>query len=480
MPSTPIPLSVGSYQDADLRASCRRLVGCFSESAPSSSFQDSKQPYYEVTFKPVSIRRFPGTTQLATDGTSNPVRGFREMAGVQYVVIGPTLYTLSSTGTLTQVGTGITGTGFVRMCDNTECLFILIPGTSTGYTYTTANGFAPYTDSVFTGFGAIDVWFIDSYMVFLALDQRTFYNDDGQVYSGTGPITFTQNAQFSREFATDPFVGGCVDHREVLLFGVRTSEGYVNSGNAIGTPFTAAPDTFIEIGAHPDCAYAIANQDQSVLWVATDRTVRRRNGQTPQRVSNSGIENILASANLTGCYALTPSVAGHPFWILVMPNAQRTICYDCMTGEWFELSTTGLGYWRALCWYTNFGKQLVGDSQSGAVHYMDTTSSTEFGVAVNQFFVLQTVYAQHNRIAHRRLELVVTGAGSIKLSVSNDSGATWYDRETITFTPVTGEQPRAVWMNLGQSRDRAYMATITGTVESFTVDAQLVAAVGVR
>lgn len=480
MPSVPIPLTVGSYQNADLRSSCRRLVGCFSETAPQVDMQDSKQAYYKVTFKPVSIRRFPGTTQLATDSTTNAVRGMRMMAGVQYVVIGPTLYSMTKAGALTQVGTGISGTGFVRMVDNTKCLFILLPGTSTGYVYTTANGFATYTNSTFTTYGAIDVWFIDTYMVFLALNGTEFYNDDGQVVSGTGPITFTTGAVFPREFGTDNFIGGTVDHREVLFFGERTSEGYVNTGNAVGSPFSSAPDTFMEIGCHPDCGYAIANQDQSVFWVASDRTVRRRNGQTPQRVSNSGIENILATANLTGCYALTPNIAGHSFWILVMPNAPRTIAYDCLTQEWFELASGSSGYYRALCCYIAFGKQLVGDSQSGAVHYLDTTTNLEFGTDINTYFVLQSVYSDHNRLSHRRLELVVTGGGSIKLSVSNDSGATFYDRETIALTPTTGEQPRAAWNNLGQSRDRAYKATISGAVESFTVDAQLTAAQGIR
>ena len=472
----PIPLAVGSYQNADLRSSCRRLVGCFSENAPTKAPSDPKQQLYQVTYDPISIRRFPGTTKLGTDNTANNVRGMRMMGGTQYVVIGPTLYSMTSAGALTQVGTGISGTGFVRMVDNKFCLFILVPGTSTGYTYTTANGFAAYTNTTFTTYGAIEVWFEDTYMVFLALDGVTFYNDDGQIASGTGPITFNSGATFVREFGTDKIIGGTVDHREILLFGERTSEGFVDAGNAVGSPFASAPDTFMEIGCHPSCAYTIANQDQAVFWVASDKTVRRRNGQTPERVSNSGIEDILAKSDLTGAYALTPSIAGHPLWMLILPNASRTLVYDCLTKEWFELN----GAWSALCWYNAFGRQLIGNAGDGSVYYLDPTSTTHFGTDITTFFVLQSIYSKHNRIAHRRLEIVVTGAGSIKLSVSNDSGATWYDRETITFTPVTGEQPRAVWQNLGQSRDRAYKVTISGSTESFTVDAQLTGQGGVQ
>ena len=59
----------------------------------------------------------------------------------------------------------------------------------------------------------------------------------------------------------------------------------------------------------------------AVFWVANDKTVRRRNGQTPVIVSNSGIEQILSKINLTGSYALFPTVYGHPLYVLTCPNA---------------------------------------------------------------------------------------------------------------------------------------------------------------
>ena len=262
----------------------------------------------------------------ASGGTSLaylPVRGINKMQGVVYTVIGATLYTLADdgndTGTLTAIATGILGEGFVRMTNNTACLVILIPGTKICYTYSLVGGFQLLTAPGFTDFGAIDCNFCDSYIVFLALNGREFFNDDGQIVSGQGQITFNSGSVFPREFGTDLFVGMAVDHREVLLLGQLTSEGYLNAGNAVGDPFNSAPDSFIELGALPGTAYCIANQDQSVFWVANDKTVRRRNGQTPQRVSNSGIEAILEHADFTGSYALTPSVGGHATWALMLP-----------------------------------------------------------------------------------------------------------------------------------------------------------------
>jgi len=439
-------------------------------------------------------------------------------------VIGPTLYRMDISGALIQIGTGIGGgSGFVRMSDNTACLFILVPGTALAWTYcpNSPSQFSQFLNATFLTYGAIDVRFVDSFFVFLAISGRLFYNDDGQLISGQGPPTFTTGGVFPREFATDLFVGMGVDHRNPLMFGTRTTEGYINAGNPVGTPFSAAPDMFMEIGCHPQCGYTVANQDQSIFWVANDKTVRRRNGQTPVRVSNSGIEAALEKANLKGAYALTPSIAGHPMWVLVMPNEPRTLVYDCLTSQWFDLNSYGLGYWRIQAWHNAFNKslQLVGDTQGAGVGFLDTTVFAEFGTVMPLTFDAQSVYDGNNRISHKRLEVMMTagkpdpvvtsvnrrlletgsfrlmesGAGAssplgavrllesgftgaflgnpakFTLYVSDDSGRTFRafpDRNL----GVTGDyNHRMPWFNLGQSRSRVYRGLISDPTPTFTV-----------
>jgi len=399
------------------------------------------------------------------------------MAGVTYAVIGPNLYTVSSAGVLTFVASGIFGNSFVRIADNSACMVILIPGTSIAYTYSLGGGFQPLINPGFTQYGALDVGFCDSFIVFLALNGREFFNDDGQEVSGQGQITFTTGSVFPRESGTDLFVGMGIDHREVVLFGILTTEGYLNAGNAVGSPFSSAPDSFVEIGVHPLGAYCIAKQDQALFFLANDLTIRRRNGQTPLRVSNSGIESILMTANLTGCYCLTPSAGGHPFYALVMPAEQRTLVYDCLTTEWFELESAQVGYWRPLCWYNTFGKQLVGDSVSSTIGFLDVTSYTEFGLPLEASFTTQSIFDNHNRITHRRVELIITAGEApdlesdplVTLWVSDDSGSTWYARETFGLGFRGQRQMRVFWTNLGQSRDRVYRFTISDPTPAFTV-----------
>jgi hypothetical protein len=475
------------------------LIGCYPEVLAQDAASDLKE--VSPTPQPLALRRWPGiTTFTGTSTASDQVRGMWEMAGVQYAVIGPTLYRVANSGVLTAVSTSsIPGTGFVRMTDNGACLVVLVPNTTTCFTYSLGGGWLALTSTFFLAFGAADCWYVDTYIVFLAagagnattngIGSYTFFNDDGRQVSGSGQITFTSAASFTRSFATDPFVSMCVDHREVIMLGTRTTEGFVTTAVQNGTPFIAAPDTFIPTGCHISAPYATALQDQSVFWVANDLTVRRRAGQTPTRVSQPGVELILREAQkagqLQGCYALTPTLDGHPFYVLQIPNAQRTLVFDCLTSEWFELESSSFGLWRALSWYNGFGLQLIGDAQSGQIGYLDPDVQSEFaGSTAAASTVLcawtcQPVYDGNNRITIRRVEAIVTAGAAptqltapiIDLLESDDFGQTFTTAGDPETLGIQGDvDNRAIWFNRGQSRSRVMQFRVTNFTTTFTVD----------
>lgn len=514
---TTIPLSLGSFTTQDPRASCKRLVGCMSEQTDQDSPADAKNQ-----IQPAYLRRMAGIRALNgfNDGSGLPVRGMWEMAGIEYVVIGPNLYSaVISPFTQSVVLSGVLNPGnpipndsFVRITDNGACLVILVPATginnsnitTQAFTYAPlGGGFQTLNATFFTTLGAVDCWFVDSFIVFLALNGTTFFNDDGRAVSGNNQITFTTASSFSRQFGTDQFVGGTVDHREVLFFGTRTSEGYVNAGNPTGSPFSSAPDSFIQQGAHPQALYAIGLQDQSVIWLANDLTVRRRNGQTPVRISNSGVEQILQQllnqtgkfGTLNSCYVLTPTVSGHPLWILMLPDAispegtqGRSLCYDCLTSKWFELESFGganntvpLGMWRVLCYHNGFGMQLVGDSQSSQVGVLDVSAFAEFGATQICSFTTQPVYDGNNRIQHRRLEVIITAGETPSITAKPIVDIFVSDNQGHIFDSVVDVQnlggegqydQRALAFNLGQHRAGIYKIRVTDPTPVFTVDIQ--------
>src|SRR5271166_2791348 len=501
---TPVPLPLASYQLADLRAGSKRLIGCYPEPAPQTQPDDMRDQ------QPASLRRWPGISTFTPSGLTNPLRGMWEMAGTVYAVVGFDLYTVSSAGIFSIVPTsasGIIGTGFVRMTDNGACLVVLVPGTDTCFTYTpfTGGGFMQQLTSPFflTLGGAIDCWYVDTYIVFLANNNGgngsyTFFNDDGRLVSENAQITFGTAASFNRQFGTDPFYGMCIDHRELLMFGSRSSEGFVNTGNPTGSPFSTASDTYMPYGVHPMTPYSISLQDNSVMWVANDLTVRRREGQTPTRISTAGVEAVLSNANkqglLAGTYSLAspaggPTWNGHPFYILTIPLAERTLAYDCVTQQWFDLVSVLNGQevqYRALSYFNGFGKQLVGDSESGTIGYLDDTVQVEFpnaavnpGTPVVCAFTTQPLYKGNNRQVVRRVECVVTaGAGPspgvaprISLLLSDNWGETFDvsgdDTQTLGLPGDTDN--RAIWWNLGQHYSLVMQFRVTDPSTTFAV-----------
>lgn len=511
----PTPLPLGSYSALDPRASGKRLVGCFSEAADQDSAADAKSEK-----NPAWLRRMAGIRTVCSDSSNYPVRGFWEMAGVEYVVIGPNLYQMSvdpvtQLATLLQLNgsTPITGNGFVRMTDNNACMVILQPGTGNLWTWTLTAATNQYAGTFATlaipaGYPpqAANCWYLDNFIVFLGVgaNGKTFFNDQGFSVTGYGQIVFnlTPVASFTREFGTDPFVGGVVDHRGLMLLGVRTGEGFVTgTNNPTGSPFASSPDSFVELGCHPLCGDTVCHQDQAPMWIASDLTVRRLNGQTPTVISNSGVDQILqqiASPNgqqgsLLGAYALVPTVSGHPLLILQLPNAispegttGRTLCYDCKTQKWFELASytpqgIPLGMWRVLCYHNGIGGQLVGDSMASNVGILDTTIFSEFGGPMICEWSYQSFYNGHQRIAVRRVEVVVTpGEGSsltvapvIDLLTSVD-GRTYESFQDPQNLGLPGQADnRAIWLNLGQYRDLYLRNRVTDPTPLFTVDAQV-------
>jgi hypothetical protein len=483
-----IPIPTGSYALHDPRASTRRLVNCFAENAPADNqVNDSKQKQ-----PPVILRQAAGITALASNGGTLPCRGMWMMQGVEYAVIGANLYTVAANGALALVGAGIAGSGFVRMTDNTQCLVILIPNTNTAYTYTAAGGFQRLLAPGFTQLGAIDLGFLDSYIFFISLDGRTLYNDDGQAVSGTGQITFNNGNVFPREFGTDAFMALAISNRNCYALGERTSEIFIDTGAgpSVASPLASAPNGFMQIGVAPGANYCAVVQNNTVYWVANDKTVRYLNGVTPVRASNHGIEGILSTIDFTGSYGFAYALSGHLFIAWTFPAASRTLVLDVTTGEWHEMNSFGLGYWRPFCCHNAFGKFLVGDSQSGKIGYLDLTTRREWGTVRTSFWIHQPVYNENNRISHRRLELVLGGGFAplngaledttplITLMASDDGGEKFRSFPTRSLGATGKYNTRVVYFNLGMSRQRVYAFELSADVTSWATDLLLEAEQG--
>lgn len=463
-----LALPLGSYRLPQPAASVRRVVNAYAQEAPPERPRG----------QPAQIVRAPGIDSFV-DTSAQEVRGAILFGNVLIVVADSSVFSLTEAGVLTTLtGAAVTGNGPVRMATNGTTILIA-PGNGAGFSCNgstvTAISDAAFTDSG----GGADPAFLDGYIVLRRPGTARFFN------SGLNALTWNALDITTADGAPDDLVGLMVSNREIILPGETSTEVWYNAANSPGSPFSRSPGGFHELGCAAGAS--LANQDNSVLMLASDLTFRRLAGSW-QRVSQYGIESILQRMSLrSDCYAIPYRQEGHHFVAWTFPNAGRTLVLDLNTGEWHEresrIGTVSIGRWRPSCIVQAWGKQIVGDSQSGQIGILDPDISEEFGEPQVVSATFQPVYADHRNVVHRRFELGIsagqgtaTGQGAnplCTLHVSDDSGNTWRARPMREMGRLGEYRRRVQWFNLGASRERVYRIDFSDPVRMIVLDAQL-------
>jgi hypothetical protein len=272
-----------------------------------------------------------------------------------------------------------------------------------------------------------------------------------------------------------------------MLPGVTSVERWYDAGLTPGSPFSRSPGGLHGIG----CAAgkSLANQQDLTFMLAADKTFRRFTGSWDQ-ISHHGIDSILSGMTaVDDCYAMPYSQGGHHFVAWTFPNGGRTVVYDLTTQEWHEresrIGTVSIGRWRPAFIAQAWGKQIVGDSQSGKLGILDESIFEEWGEPQTMSWAYPNVYAPGNGVSHRELEIgMASGQGSasgqgenplLTLYVSDDSGNTFRARPTREIGKMGQYRRRVRYFNLGNARDRGYRCEVSDPVAVMVLDTNLTA-----
>jgi hypothetical protein len=266
------------------------------------------------------------------------------------------------------------------------------------------------------------------------------------------------------------------------LFGAETIEIWYNSGNA-DFPFSRFEGGFLERGIA--AAFSLAEDDNSLFWLAEDRIFYRAEGYTPQRISQHGIEEALRKYKVVDdACAFIYTMGGHKFYVCTFPAEDATWVYDITTGLWHERRSDGMGRWRVSVYANAFGKHLVGDFEHGRIGELDLDTYQEYGVTIQGVAAGPPAHADRKMIAHRRFELdiesgvgLTTGQGSdpqIWLDWSDTGGRTWSVRKPFRSMGKIGEyQKRLRWSRMGSARERIYRVTVSDPIKRVILAAHL-------
>lgn len=453
-----LPLPVTTYDQPGQNAA--RLVNFYAEAQPAGGKG------------PVLGRHAPGVAGTYTAGTG-PGRGLHAFNGVLYAISGTNLYRVASNGTTSLIGV-IPGSNRVYQANNGLQHIIVADGT--GYTSdgTTVSVIA---DADFRPAGPIA--FLDNYILAIELGSGRFFG------SALADATDWDALDFATaEGSPDKLVSIQVDHRQAILFGETSTEMWWNSGTQ-GFPFERVPSGFVELG----CAgpAATAKQDNSVYWLANDRTARRVNGVTPVRVSQHNVEQAWRGYDrVDDCQVFPYSLNGHLCVVYRFPTANATWVYDVSTKAWHERESYQLGAWAVHDAVEAYGKVWVQNVATGAVGALDADARSEFGLPIVCTWAYANVYRDNLRAFHRNIEAIMDmGNGTntvpdpqIRLEYSDNSGRNWKSLGQRSLGNTGERLVRALWWRLGYGRDRVYRHMVSDPVPVVLNDAQLTVALG--
>jgi Phage stabilisation protein len=409
-----------SYTLRSVAVDCQRTVNLFPEVDEQQTGKDQEVAALVST---------PGLRLYKTLGSGPTRGGIVTGIGRVFAVSGDTLYE-AATGDGAPVGRAklITSRGVVSMADNGVQLCI-VDGRY-GYIFTYAdNTLKQITSDAFMG--ADRVVFQDGYFIFNAPNTRLFFISD--LYDGLSISGLDYGA---KEGEPDNIVSLLSDHRELWLFGRRSSEVWFNSGDA-SFPFSRIQGGFM---AHGTCAVHSPQKlgDGTVMWLSENEQgngiVQRASGFQPQRCSTHAVEKALQSyGDLSDATSWTYQAGGHSFYCLNFKRANRTWVFDGTTQLWHERTytnpSTGAQERHRADWHVFVaGKHYVGDYANGNVYELTDQVMTDNGASIRRERTTPHVSAGGNRIFASRLLIdMETGLKAQK----NEASAVFYPNGTM-------------------------------------------------
>lgn len=458
-----IAFGIGSYESRAPQLSSQRLVNCFVERQPPGA--KSQAPVFGL----------PGLIALYLLSTLG-VRGFWNFNGVLFTVAGDTLYSISSGGVITPIGTGILGTGNVSMADNG--LQIVIVNGVDGWIYGPSTAFQKIVNINF--YSANTVLFFDGYFVFDRVGTNEFFLSglyDGLSYSGT---------DFASAEAQPGFLIATAQNLQMLfLFCQNHIEMWFDAG-AADFPFQRYAGGVIPYGTNS--ALSVIPQDGGLFFLGNDRVFYRLQGNVPSRISNHAVEHAFSQyGNIDDAFCMTYTLEGHKLIVVTFPSVPATWAFDLTTQEWhnrtsWDSQAKDIKRWRANCAIQIYDKILIGDYKSGQIWQMDWNTWTE-GDNIMPFQVTSnTIQKDRIRIFCNRLEIdfeqgvgLTTGQGSdpqVWLQWSKDGGLTWSDLQPPRSLGKIGEYTtRCRWLNIGQAYQFTFRVVVTDPVKRVLIGA---------
>lgn len=351
----PISLATGTNRGRyDVEASAR-LINCYMENLG----QGGKNQF--------ALYAVNGWETFATlPGASSGVRGMLSLDNELLAVAGRQLYAISRGGESALIG-GVVSDGLVTMARNRQAPNPQAVIVCDGLWYIYQNGVL--SQGVDTDLQSpVYVTEKDGYFVFLA-SNGTFS------ISGVDDTTIDGLDFANAQSNADGGVALGTRGTDLLIFGQRSTEFWVNTGNA---DFPFERQAYRGFGCYSAgsvsevTALVQGQMIDSVAWAATDEKgaftgVYLLTGYAAQKVSTYDIDRDIEddpNPHLIRSFAWSEN--GHVFYTIKGTGYSHT--YDTVESAWHERKSSAFAYWRAIAHQTFDNKSIFGDGESGTLY----------------------------------------------------------------------------------------------------------------
>lgn len=392
MPNQFIALTGGAYETNWKGGSVQRSVNYFSEQIPQNMGEPIQYVYYPR----------PGLTLEAF----GPNTGFgwrclyTATNGDLWGVNGNQVFWIDVSGSVNLVGTltPLTQDDMaprytpVSMVDN-GTLMLIVDGSSTGWQANVIShdgliNFQGGQGDVFNGFpGGTRAEYSDTF--FITNEPNNFeFNVSNSEENQWDALNFA-----SKVGKADPIQVVAVIQRVLWLIGTQSLEIWINSGGSgIGAltnntfPYQALPTAQFDIGCV--APYSLARGTSELFWLTQNQygqgLVFRGIGQNVNEISTYYIAREISTySRIDDAIGMLWQWAGHSYYMLTFPQADKTWVYDLSNGQWHEemwLDDNGKEHrHRANCMTSAYGKVYCGDYANSNVYSLDPNNFTDNG-----------------------------------------------------------------------------------------------------
>ena len=469
MPRTPLPLPLGSYLSEVLPLAAQRVINWIPVVSESNALSQN-----------ILLQRNGLSTFIDTSGGIG--RGQHVMAAVQFSVNGTSLFTTSSTGVPTNLGT-ITGTKRVVMADNGTILVIVVPGGDSfvwdGTTLSTI------TDPDFQVSDTVS--FYRGFFVFTTTDGKQLF-----VSNLNQPLIFDALDFGSAEGDPDRIVSQILNHDELTIAGSETSEVFKLVGGA-GFPLAIIPGAFGQKGVHSK--YGMVAFDSTFLFIGggeNEKTAvwRKTSSSSSVKISDNAIDTLIqefTADEIAEAFWMTYSQRGQLLAILTINSTRipcRTFVYNgtasVLGGKqvWFEYqSGVTDNCWRVNSIVKVYDKFLCGDSIDGRIGFLDKAKNDDYGdVMFRQMSTSPfsqdgvSIFAGEFEATFESGVGLTTGQGSdpiVRMDFSDDGARTFSSEFSRSIGKIGRYEQRSIWRRQGRFPvSRVIRLTITDPVKA--------------